>query len=749
MKKDRAHVFRWRLFVALLFGTLVLAGPLPAQSLLDGTESGAGFLGDGETPWTIQADRLTYDAKTRTYEAEGNVRIASGDRLITSDWAQVNLTERQATLQGNVRIRYGADWLTGQRVIWNLDTETGWVDGGTVYFSDNGFYLTGRNISKRGPSQYHVAQGVITTCDPASPDWSISCRDLDVKVNGMGWAKHSTLRLWKIPVFYTPFAYFPVNRDRQSGFLLPTFGSSNLHGTYYEQPYFWAFRPDMDLTFYANYLEKRGLLGGVEYQIHHNSLGRGAWLFHYLQDQADEQDLADHGYTYQGKERYWLRARHSLELPYGVEGFLDLDFVSDKNFLKEFQSGSAALESTNRTFRRVSRRELLNDETVTARESSLYLLKRGETAVASLDVHYWDQLNRALDETTLQQLPQLRASVVPSPVGSWPLYYSVDSSAVNYWRPEGDTGVRADFLPRLHAPLQVWPYLAVEPSAGLRATFYQVDWQDEDRSSFQSRWVPDFQLEASSRLERVYRFPSAAVQHVIRPEVLYTLVPDVDQDDLPSFDGVDRISKQHAIRYGFSSFWVVKKEVQPEEGEPHSTYREWARLKVSQAYLLDENVTDPLIETKEGERFSDIDMEVDFTPGRYVTLSYDLLYSPHDQTPTLHDLSLGFRSDRDDALRLTYRYRQDTTIDELIATFHLKILPNLTFSSYYDYSFDKQEVFEQTYSLAYRHGCWGLRFGYREEAEEREITFALMLVGLGEVGSTFSQEGGMSVEGGF
>ncbi|SMC27794.1 LPS-assembly protein [Desulfacinum hydrothermale DSM 13146] len=746
LKSSLARTAGLWLAVLLLWGP---AAPIHAQSLLDSAGSGAGFMGDGKTPWTIRADKLTYEAKTRTYEAEGNVRITSGDRIITADWAQVNLTERQATLSGGVRIRYGDDWLTGQRVIWNLDTETGWVDGGTVYFSDNGFYLTGKNITKRGPSQYHVAQGIITTCDPASPDWSISCRDLDVKVNGMGWAKHSTLRLGKVPIFYTPFAYFPMNRERQSGFLMPVFGSSNLHGTYYEQPFFWAFRPDMDLTFYANYMGKRGLMGGLEYEINHASLGRGAWLLHYLDDQADEQDLADQGYSYEGNERYWLRARHSVNLPHEIQAFLDLDFVSDKNFLNEFQSGSVALESTNRTFRRVSRRELLNDETVTVRESSLYLLKRTESAVASMDVHYWDQLDRTRDETTLQQLPQFRASVVPSPLGPWPLYYTVDTSAVHYWRPEGDKGLRADLLPRIYAPLHPWSHLALEPSAGLRATFYQVDWKDDQEQAFQTRWVPDFQMEASSRLERIYRLDSAAVQHVIRPELLFTWVPEVDQDDLPSFDGVDRIGKQNTLRYGFSSFWVVKKEVQPEQGEPYTTYREWARFRVRQAYLLDDDVEEPLIETKAGERFSDIDMELDVTPSPFVNVSYDLLYSPHDQKPTLHDLSVGLRSTRRDSLHLTYRYRQDTTIDELITSFHVKILPNLSLSTYYDYSFQKEEVFEQSYSLAYRHGCWGLRFGYREEGEDREFTFALTLVGLGEVGSTLSQEGSLSVEGDF
>ncbi len=716
-----------------------------ASPIQEGAERFQQLLGTEETPWVIQADKLTYAAESRTYEAEGHVIITSGEKRITADWAQVSLSEQQAKLVGNVHIQYGRDWLTGERVIWNLDTQTGWVDGGTVYFSENGFYVRGKNISKRGPDHYHMESGIITTCDPSSPDWAITCRDLDVKVDGTGWAKHSALRIGGIPVLYTPIAYFPVNRHRQSGLLLPTFGSSDLNGIYYEQPFFWAARQDMDFTFYAQYLEERGLMGGMEYRIHHARWGKGIWLANFLDDQADKGHLADYGYPFQKRNRYWIRARHTMKLPYDVDLFLDLDFVSDRNFLKEFQAGSADLDETNRKFRKVSRRELLNDESVTARESSLYLLKRGETAVGSLDVHYWDQLDRSLDETTLQQLPQFRFSLTPTFLSDWPVYYSLDTSAVHYWRPEGDRGFRLDFHPRLSAPIHFWPVFVVEPSAGLRGTLYQVDWQDSDENGFQSRWIPDLQIEASSRLQRVFRFGAGAVQHVVRPEVRYVYVPDVDQEDLPRFDGLDRIPKQNTIYYGVSTFLTLKKEVQPEQGEPYSVYHEMGRLRLSQAYLVEEDVQEPLIGTKPGKRFSDISLELDLTPEKYLNLSYDLLLSPHDQRATLHDLTLGIRTPRNDSLHITYRYREDTTIDEIIAGFRVKVLPQLTFSTYYDYSFDQDETFKQTYSLNYRHGCWGIRFSYREEAEDREFSFALTLVGLGELGSAVSEEGSLSL----
>lgn len=729
-------------FIVVVLRTPVAFGQTTSKNLSETRN----FFSQGQAPWTIQAQTLRYDALTRTYQAEGNVLITSEDKSIRADWAQLDLEKQEAQLAGSVRIQYGPDWLTGEKVIWHLDTETGWVDGGTVYFSENGFYISGRNITKRGPDRYHVTRGSITTCDPTHPDWIVGFSDLDITVDGLGWAKHGILRLGKVPVLYTPFAVFPVNRQRQSGLLMPTFGSSNLHGPYVEVPFYWAWRQDMDWTFSANTMAKRGVMLGAEYRVNHSVLGEGVWFLNFLQDQADRDHLADMGYPFQETDRYWFRARHTVDLPHQWELFIDADMVSDRHFLKEFQSGSVSQTATNRAFRRVSQREILNDETVTARESSLYLLRRWDSAVTSVDVRYWDQLDRKLDETTLQHVPYVRASVVPSPLGLGSAYYMLDTSAVHYWRSQGETGIRTDIAPALAYPMQWSRFLAVEPAFGLRSTLYQTDRDISEDSAFDSRWIPEARLTASTRLERIYR-PSEtlAVQHVIRPDLFYLFIPSIDQEDLPLFDSLDRIGRQNTIVYGFSSFFTTKRTDVSNSSEPRTFYREWARVGLHQAYLLDEPIENPPIFTQPGQRFSDLQLSVDVTPERYLTLAYDVTYSPEKAQAGTHDLSIWLNSQKGDWAQLTYRYRQDAAVDEIIGDMQLQVLPALSLYALYDYSFDKQETFKQTYGVQYRHGCWGIRLSYREEAKEKEVTLALVLVGLGQIGGTFAREGDLSM----
>jgi LPS-assembly protein len=70
---------------------------------------------------------------------------------------------------------------------------------------------------------------------------------------------NTTFRLKGVPVFYLPYASPPVERlGRQSGFLIPNFGTSNTKGTVIGDSFYWAMNRSMDATLGGEYLSKRG-----------------------------------------------------------------------------------------------------------------------------------------------------------------------------------------------------------------------------------------------------------------------------------------------------------------------------------------------------------------------------------------------------------------------------------------------------------------------------------------------------------
>lgn len=177
-----------------------------------------------KSPWNIEAEKLSYDEKRQLYEAEGSVRMTSEDRVIMADYAQADMVKRRVELWGNVSVQFGTNWLRGEHVIWNIDSETGWVDNGIVFFSQNNFFAQGNSISKTGPMEYRLQEGFITSCDPSKPDWKIQYDQMTVNVGGMAWARGASLWADNYPVAYTPIIGVPVETNRQSGFLFPWVG---------------------------------------------------------------------------------------------------------------------------------------------------------------------------------------------------------------------------------------------------------------------------------------------------------------------------------------------------------------------------------------------------------------------------------------------------------------------------------------------------------------------------------------------
>lgn len=778
----------------LCIGFSAIQTPRPAVAQTQEELNPKALMGKAQGTWNITADKITFDEKKKVYLAEGHVRITSTDRSIEADWAELDSVNHKAELRGNVWIVYGRDWIQGEHVFWNLEQETGWVEDGLAYFAKSNFFVKSAYIAKTGPTQYELKDGFITSCDPANADWKIRFAKLDINIEGIAWAKSASFWAKGVPVLYSPILAVPVERNRQSGFLLPWAGTSNLNGFEFEIPYYWAIRPDMDATFYAHYLENRGEMGGLEYRIANKTFGDGIWLFNYIHDEAGKEFLADKGYPFQTRDRYWLRSRQNFLLPYDITARLDVDMASDRNYLNEFTKGSTSYQYSDRIFRQFTGRGILDDKGSLSRESSFYLEQIHESSLVSLDFRYWDQLGTGvkgtsiqslfptLDNlpTSLQRLPSLSYTVIPSWIDQTPFYYTLDSSAVNYWALEDahgaiitqanglstgfqgvNQGGRLDINPHIYYPMHWNNYLDIEPSAGIRTTSYAVDWEQESHDTMQARFLSDVQLDMSTRLNRVYPLEfgnNVAIEHSIRPEILYEYVPDPLQGNIPHFDRLDANQARHDLRYGFTTFLTSKQFLKDAKGNPTTSYLELARLEVSQAYnfeRMDQNISDLGLTAPQKEGPSDVTMRLDITPKQFVTLSYATQLPVSEGDTAQQDLTMTLKNPRGDQFRLDYLYgknpltfqnssttlTQNLFVDEIIAQFNIQILPNLIATTYHDYSINQQDLFSQGYGLKFQHGCWELGVTFEKEASDERIAFTLNLLGIGNIGTGTSLGG--------
>ena len=137
---------------------------------------------------------------------------------------------------------------------------------------------------------------------------------------------------------------FPAKTKRESGLLLPSIGFSKLNGAEVEIPVFWAISDQMDATFYEHYMSDRGLMQGLEYRYVADQESKGAFLADVLDDKkekdlSDPEELEVSPFPRTNDTRYWLRGKSDQALPMGLKAKMDLDYVSDQDYLREFQWG--------------------------------------------------------------------------------------------------------------------------------------------------------------------------------------------------------------------------------------------------------------------------------------------------------------------------------------------------------------------------------------------------------------------------
>jgi LPS-assembly protein len=172
------------------------------------------FKDDPSIPWHITADEVSHDTKNDQYTASGNVIIQKKDRKLTADSVRFDHKTMQALATGNIVMTVGEDILSGSKIELDLNSETGTLYNGTLFLKENHFYIKGDKIHKVGKNTDTAESATISSCDGEHPDWKITGRNLDVTIEGYGSVKHAAVWAKKVPVFYTPYLFFPAKFKR-------------------------------------------------------------------------------------------------------------------------------------------------------------------------------------------------------------------------------------------------------------------------------------------------------------------------------------------------------------------------------------------------------------------------------------------------------------------------------------------------------------------------------------------------------
>ena len=715
-------------------------------------------------PWQIDADEISYDKKTNQYFAQGRVVISQPGKKLTADKVRFDHKNAKAYASGHVSMISGQNRLTGSSMEINLETETGILTDGVIFLTDNNFHITGDKIEKLGKNLYRIDTASITTCDGDSPPWKITGKDLQITVEGYGTVKHAALWAGKTPVLYTPFFFFPAKKKRQSGLLTPEMGYSDRQGMEYTQPFFWAINESSDATFYYEHLSRRGDKVGFEYRYALSETSMGTLMYDFMDDRKVDDGKSnasdDWGYDDDGADilrknadRYWFRAKLDQDMPLGFKAKLDLDIVSDQDYLREFEDGYTGFNLTENYFNKNFNREL-DDADDPVRVNRLNLNKRWSQYNLDTELRWYDDvvLRRShATDTTLQYLPYIGFNASKHQIMDSPFYWNLDSQYSYFYSEDGTNGHRIDVHPRFYLPWRYKNLFSLETSAGVRETYWNIGkFEDNDSEKYkqnrQFREIYDIKLDLSTELYNVFQVNGETIEkikHTIRPQIVYDYIPDKSQEKYPDLDPIDRIKRKNLLTYSITNTLTSKNKRDTDKNKaagepPEYDYRRFFWFKLEQSFDIDEereNDPERWANGKTKRPFSPIFAELDFDPNKYLSIETDTEWSPYDGKFETFNVETRLSDNRGDAIFCEYRYTKDYS-----ESFYTNLYINLSdrFSAYLE---NEENLLEKNniktgLGFMYVSQCWAVHFGFSSDDGDLEYALMFDLYGLGGIGKS-------------
>ncbi|MEO8011129.1 MAG: LPS assembly protein LptD [Dokdonella sp.] len=494
--------------LACPIGTLVCAqaaidwSMCPKNDLLDFYVAGLPYNGERGDADTEVKGQQSRSADGITYTLEGDASIRQLDQLIRADRFTYMQSTTQWTAQGNVRYQ-DRDMLMSASAASGTNTPP----RGTL--SDVRYQL----LSARGNGRAEVVvmkdadnaqltNTTFSTCPLDSPSWEFAAGDMQLdQANGIGVARNMTFRLGDVPIFWLPYATFPLDDRRKSGFLFPEIGFNDRRGFDLTTPYYLNLAPNYDATLTPRLMTQRGLMLGGEFR-YLLARSRGEIELNWLPD--DRED---------GGRRSLLHWENTTTFSPNWGAAININSASDDRYFEDFGRS-------------------LNIAATSLLPSSAYLIGNGTWWNASVGGDEYQITDPTLPGIAepYRRLPRATFNAEHAVFGG--LEAGLKSEFVAFEKDDAINGQRIDLYPYIAYPIETAAYF-IRPEIGYRYTGYNID-RDADDSP--DRGVPIASVDAGLRFDRPLTFGASDFTQTLEPRVYYLRVPYRDQDNLPVFD---------------------------------------------------------------------------------------------------------------------------------------------------------------------------------------------------------------------
>lgn len=256
------------------------------------------------TPVKIKALYMEY-MEDGTLVARGGVDLTSRDASLFADEAVYYPDEQKVILRGGVRLEdKGGGSFSSEELEFDLSRMTGFMKKGSIVLGGSEFRLTGDSIGIKGSGVYEVENGRFTTCPEGCSDWYFAASKMRIREQGYLTATNAIFKIGGIPIFYSPYFFYPIKTERQTGLLIPDIGFTERFGWEMSIPVFITAGESADLTLAPRFFSRNstGFDGEVRYALPWG--GGGEWSGFFIQEE--------------GRNRWYSAGSHSSRIIPGL-----------------------------------------------------------------------------------------------------------------------------------------------------------------------------------------------------------------------------------------------------------------------------------------------------------------------------------------------------------------------------------------------------------------------------------------------
>ncbi len=463
------------------------------------------------SPSQVTGDRFT-SPDSNVFHLTGNASLERLDQLLRADTLTYNRTSTAYDATGDVRYQERGMLFSATGMHGTTDPEYGVANDVRYQLLTSRGNGVASQATMLDADHNQFRKVTYSTCDIHQRVWEIEARTMTMDRDaGVGRAHDVTMRLKGVPFLWLPYLRFPIDHQRQTGFLYPTFGSRSRAGEFVSAPFYWNLAPNYDATLTPTWFADRGAMLGVQFR-YLTTVTQGELNLDYIPSDKTTDT-----------ERNHVTFSNQTRLPWGVQWTTSYNHVSDKAWFQDYGETSAA---TSQVVRLVS--------------SSSYLTKSTNWWNAGIGADIYQITDPALPNTAApyRRVPRVYFSAGQAIGGLGGPEWSVDTEAVRFVQSGTGKlgGERFDVYPRLDWPFR-GPAWFVRPEAGVRYTAYDLPQAvAAGDPTHPTRTTPIVDLDAGLIFERDTHLFGTDYTQTLEPRAYYLYVPYRNQADLPLFD---------------------------------------------------------------------------------------------------------------------------------------------------------------------------------------------------------------------